>query len=114
MTREETISLLRRYRRDVYAYSPKRVILPGQNAWFHICVYGKVLVNELIQRIRASQDDPIQMIERFYSDMDFILGESDDDHFVTHRFAAIAEAECGNILRYLKNIERKKNEDDKT
>ena len=108
MTREEAISLLRRYRRDVYRYNEKTVIFPKRNAYFKICVYGRFLVDDLIRKIMHSYDDPIRVVSRRYSELDEILGDSDDDHFETHAFAALMEYECGNVLRYLTTGERKK------
>lgn len=113
MTREEAISLLRRYRRDVYRYNEDHVIFPKRNAYFRTCVYGKFLVDELIRKIRETDGDPIRTVGRIYSELDYILGDSDDDHFETHRFAALMEYECGNVLRYLRTIERTENEDAK-
>ena len=113
MTREEAISLLRRYRRDVYRYNEKTVIFPKRNAYFKICVYGCFLVDDLIRKIMHSYDDPIRVVSHRYSELDEILGDSDDDHFETHAFAALMEYECGNVLRYLTTVERKKNEDAK-
>lgn len=111
MTREEAVSLLRRYRRDVYRYNPKFIFFAKQNSLFKTCVYGRFLIDEMIRRIRHSDEDPIETVYDIYSDLDWILGESDDDHFETHKFAAVMEYEAGNILRYLKTVERKRNED---
>lgn len=113
MTQEEAISLLRRYRRNVYRCNPHFVIFPKKNGCFQTCVYGGYLVRELIRKIHESEDVPIQVVSRAYSELDDILGDSDDDHFETHRFAAKMEHECGNVLRYLRTVERKKNEDAK-
>lgn len=110
MTREEAISLLRRYRRDVYRYNEKFVIFPKQNVHFKICVYGRFLVNDLIRRIADSHEDPIRVVSHRYSKLDEVLGDSDDDHFETHRFAALMEYEAGNVLRFLETVERRKNE----
>lgn len=113
MTREEAISLLRRYRRAVYRYNPKFILFAKRDALFHQCVYGKFLIEEMIREIRYSDEDPIEVVCGIYSYLDWILGESDDDHFETHRFAALMEHEAGNILRYLKTIEKEQNEDAK-
>lgn len=113
MTREEAISLLRRYRRAVYRYNPRFIHFAKQDVLFHKCIYGKFLIEEMIREIRYSDKDPIEVVRRIYSNLDWILGESDDDHFETHRFAALMEYEAGDILRYLKTIERKQNGDEK-
>lgn len=111
MTREEAISLLRRYRRTVYRYNSRYVPFTKQDTLFKTCVYGRFLIDEMIRKIRYSEDGPIETVYDIYSDLDWVLGESDDDHFETHRFAALMEYEAGNILRYLKTVERKQNED---
>ncbi len=113
ITREEARSLLRRYRREAYRYNPKAVIFPRRNEYLETCVYGDYLICELIRKISASTADPIQIVSLMYMELDDILGDSDDDHFETHRFAARMEQECGNILRYLRTAERRKNEDAK-
>ena len=112
MTREEARSLLRRYRREMYRYNPKAMIFPKRNDYLETCVYGDYLICELIRKINASQEDPIRVVSLVYIKLDDILGDSDDDHFETHRFAARMEQECGNILRYLRTAERR-NEDAK-
>lgn len=113
MMQEEAISLLRRYRRNVYQRHSGSVTFLKRDVYFQTCVYGRYLVSELIRKIHESEDDPIQVVSRAYSELDDILGDSDDDHFETHRFAARMEHECGNVLRYLWTVERKKNEDAK-
>ena len=107
-TREEAVSLLRRYRRDVYRSRPKRELftMKQYDAVVYSCVYGRYLVDELIRRIRCTDEPPIHVVYDLYSALDDVLSESDDDHFETHRFAAIMEHEAGNILRYLKTIEK--------
>lgn len=113
MTREEAVSLLRRYRRDVYRYNERFLIFAKRNATFQICVYGRFLIDEMIRKIKDSSEDPIRIVGRFYSKLDEVLGDSDDDHFQTHRFAAMVELEAGNILRYLTTIEKERNDDAK-
>lgn len=113
MTQEEAISTLRRYRRSVFRYDEKIVPFPKKNALFKECVYGKILVDEIIRRIREFDDDPISIVSRLYSKLDFILGDSDDDHFETHTFASLMEYLTGDILRCLKRIEKEKDEDAK-
>ena len=113
MTREQAISLLRRYRRDVYRYNSNYVLFAKRNTFFQTCVYGRFLIDELIRKIRHSAKDPISVVSGIYSDLDEVLGDSDDDHFQTHRFAAMVEYEAGNILRYLRTVEKERNEDGK-
>lgn len=113
MTREEAISLLRRYRRTAYRYNSRFIVFAKRNVLFQTCVYGRCLVDEMIREIRYSEEEPIKIVYDIYSDFDRVLGESDDDHFETHRFAALMEHEAGNILRYLKTVEKEQNEDAK-
>lgn len=113
MTREEAISLLRRYRRTAYRYNPKFIVFPKRDTLFQTCVYGSFLIDEMIRKIRYSADGPIEVVRDIYSSLDWVLGESDGDHFETHRFAALMEHEAGNILCYLKAIEKEQNEDGK-
>lgn len=77
-----------------------------RNVDYQVSVYGRFLVDYLIREIKNSTDDPIHTVQGFYSYLDWILGDSDDDHFETHRFAARMDYETGNILRYLKDMER--------
>ena len=103
MTREKAISALRRYKRTAYRCNDTLVIFPMKRSSYWItCVYGQYLVDALIGRIRNSSLDPIEVVGQLYSDLDTVLGESDDDHFETHQFASIMEYEAGNIMRYLK------------
>lgn len=106
MTREEAVSLLRRYRRTVYRYNPKFTPFTKRDTLFQTCVYGRFLIDEVIRKIRCAEDSPIEVVCDIYFNLDLVLGESDDDHFETHRFAALMEQEAGNILRYLKTVEK--------
>lgn len=76
------------------------------------CVYGRFLIDEIIKKLMYTDRDPIRVISDIYSWLDEILGDSDDDRFITHKFAAIVEYETGNILRYLRQKEKEKNEDE--
>lgn len=106
MTREEAVSLLRRYRRDAYSYNPKCFARPKGDVEFRNYVYGRYLCDELIDAIRHSKEPPIDVVYDSYAMFDTILSESEDDHFETHSFAAVMEHEAGRILRYLKQKER--------
>lgn len=107
MTAEEGISKLRRYKRFVYGRKMEKVYFPQKSYVFTVCAYGSFLVDELIRKIRYSDADPIRIVGQMYTEFDYVLGESDDDHFVTHDFAALMEEECGKILQYLKFEEGK-------
>lgn len=111
MTQEEAIRKLRFYRRYVYDRAAETMWFPQQSSVFTTSVYGSFLVDELIRKIYHSGADPIFLVGQMYTQLDDVLSESDDDHFVTHEFAAIMEAECGNILRFLQSEEAKNAED---
>lgn len=113
MTNEEAISLLRRYKRDVYRYNPKYILYAKQNSYFQKCVYGRFLIDQVIEKLQHTEKSVIYVVNRIYSQLDEVLGDSDDDRFITHRFAAVVEYEAGNLLRYLNTIEKEKNEDAK-
>lgn len=106
MTREEAVSILRRLKRD-YREKKSYIWCPKQNVEFQKTIYIKCLIDEMIKQIRCSHTDPITTVRGFQSFFSDILGDSDDDHFETHRFAGIMEYESGNILRYLLDKERK-------
>ncbi len=69
------------------------------------------MIDEIIRKLQYSQADPIDVVSDIRSKLDEVLGDSDDDHFITHEFARSLEYEAGNILRYLRDKER--NEDAK-
>jgi len=62
----------------------------------------------LIRRIENGKEDPITEVAMYYYDMDEILATSDDDHYITHRFAGYMEEAAHAVLNYLqkKDIER--------
>lgn len=111
MTCDEAVSLLRRYRRDAYTYNSSFLTMKDRDTLFVYGVYGRFLVEELIRRIKAGRESPVDVVHDFYTMMDDMLCETDDDHFETLRFARRMEHETGNILRYLREKE-KENEHD--
>lgn len=108
MTCDEAVSLLRRYRRDAYTYNPRFLAMKERDALFVNQVYGRFLAEELIRRMKASEKSPLTVVHDFYTMMDDMLCETDDDHFETLRFARQMEHETGNILRYLREKEKEK------
>lgn len=110
MTKEKAITLLRRYRRSEYLDRFNLSIFLERDPEFLRCIYGRHLIDELIRMIRESSYDPIDVVWQLYSDLDTVLAESDDDHFITHNYAARMEHECGMIMRYLKRADKEKNE----
>ena len=119
MTRDEAISLIRRYKRDTFFMcnvgrwprflkrKNSRVAIQIADIRWKISVYGQFLCNYLIDKIEHSNSDPIEEVYKLYSLLDDVLGDSADDHFVTHKFAAIMENQTGHILRYLRSKEDK-------
>lgn len=104
VTKEEAVSFLRRYRQSLCVH--RRCLSCSKNH-FQICVYRDFLVSELIRRIRADESviDPVKIVDWYYSWFDYILGESDDDHFVTHDFAARMALETERIRKALRECD---------
>lgn len=105
LTQDEAIRLLRAYRRDVCQYNPSCLGMTQRDTAFLSAVRGKSLISELIRRIRQSDDLPIHVVYDFYTMLDQILSETEDDHFETLQFARQMEYQAGMILRYLKRAE---------
>lgn len=111
MTREEAVSWLRQYRRND-TYKPSRQLFGWRSNYdFNRAVYERYLILELIDRIKQSSIPPIEVVRRFYYDMDDILCESENSR--TWAFASTMENCAGDILRYLrgKEAERRKEND---
>lgn len=90
MMREEAVSLLRRYKRDLRSrYKARFVHFYTQDVMFKRSVMGSFLCDTLISRIRHSPEPPIDVVYDFYSMLDDVLSESEDDHFETHQFASV-------------------------
>lgn len=112
MTREEAISLLRRYRREVPRYNLQFWSGFGTRFNYHAnkSVYERFLVMELIRRINESDQDPIEVVRDFYYFMDDILCESEDLKPVAHYFESLMENMTGDILRCLREKEKDEHE----
>lgn len=106
MTQDQAITYLREYRRFCGHVFNESALYRSMRIKHRDLCYRRYLVSELIQRINDSDDDPIRTVEDVIAELDFVLGESDDDHFVTHRFAAAMEYEAHYILRYLRAKEK--------
>lgn len=65
--------------------------------------YARQLVQELTRRIRCSQEPPIEVVRRFYYEMDDLLCESENR--LTWRFASTMESLTGELLQYLRSKE---------
>ena len=72
-------------------------------------VYLNFMVDELIDRVRKSQYDPITAVAEYYYEMDEILSMSDNDHHITHYFAGYMERESYDVLNYLREKEKEMN-----
>lgn len=108
LTREEAVVWLLAWRDEFVPkynldFSPRmnRAITSGLEA-----VYMNGLIDELIERVRNGTEDPITEVAMYYYEMDEILATSDDDHYITHRFASFMEDKAHSVLTYLQKKER--------
>ena len=100
MTREEAVVWLRVWKdqnvpkHNLYfsVMNPKRITSGTEN------VYLTGMINELIELVRESNDDPITTVANYYYEMDEVLAMSDDDHFITHRVAGFLERASYDVL----------------
>ena len=92
MRKQEAIDDLVRWRREHQLLNCKHWNLQNDGE-FLASVYADILAEELIEEIRiAPQSKPVSHILAECHDFyDRILSESDDDHFITHRFAGLME-----------------------
>ena len=107
MTREQAIFWLRQYRR-------KEVYQPTSNLFgqfwknssyeFMKTSYERSLIPELIDRIKHSSKDPIEVVRDFYYWMDDMVCESEEKSIWD--FASTMENICSDILHYLREKER--------
>lgn len=111
MTREEAIAWLKVWREQN---------IPKHNLYFPILIKQKIssgvdnvyltgMIEELIERIRESDDDPVTTVANYYYEMDEVLATSADDHFITHRFAGYMERASYDVLLFLKDKEKEMN-----
>lgn len=99
MTREEAVSLLRRYRRNETYTPSKRLFGWKLNYEFMRTVYERMLILELIRRIKTTDQNPLNVVRDFYYKMDDILCESENPK--TWAFASTMENCAADIARYL-------------
>ena len=107
MTKARALYILREYRRRVIRNEPHHFNYPRHDPWYRDWIYEMGLVEELIARVKCSDRPPMDVIGDFYRMLDDVLAESDDDHILTHQFAAKMEFNCGIILRYMKHLGEK-------
>lgn len=111
MTRETAIRYLRKYRReetwDPLGFDMRRMFNPRYRIDFKNAVYERGLVDELINRILVSDNDPIEIIREFYYSMDDAISTSTRSK--VWEFAGTMENIASDILSYLR--EKEKNED---
>ena len=111
MTREEAIWWLRKYRRDIPKFNYSWYGVLRKNAEFIHNGFEQYLVMEVIDRIQKEPDrDPIAIIKDIYDMTDDVLSESEDDHFITHNCASMMELIARDMLRYLREKELRKHE----
>lgn len=109
MTKQEAISLLRRYRRNqLFKPSPRlaRLFRSYRENEYISEIWARFLVRTLIQRIQQASNgtNPIEVVRDFYYQMDDVLCESENPRIWA--FASTMENEAGDILRYLRRKER--------
>ena len=100
MTKEEAVSWLRRYRRGV-KLNPFTIRTPWYKADYirERYVYERMLILELIERIKNSNKRPEEVIHGLYWDVDMFMLDSDNPR--THKFLRIIERCLGDILEEL-------------
>jgi len=67
------------------------------------------MIEQLIELVRESDEDPVSVVYGYYQEMDDLLSTSDDDHFITHRVAGYLENAAHDVLLFLKEIEKEMN-----
>lgn len=110
MTQDEAVSYLRRYRRTDTWKPTKELFGWRLNYDFVRSVYERSLVLELIDRIKRSRASPINVVRHFYYEMDDVLCESENAR--TWEFASMMENCAGDILRYLRRMEKERSKTD--
>ena len=112
MTREEAIAYMRawkdffipKYNLD-FSYRIKTRLTSGSEY-----VYATGMINDLIERVRESNYDPITTVAMYYYEMEEVLATSDDSHFITHRIAGYLENASYSVLSYLQKKEKEMNQ----
>ena len=110
MTRETAIGYLREYRRIMR----RNPIIRSRASRFNMrCridfkteVYTACLIDELIDRIRRSERDPIEIVREFYYWMDNVICSS--ERAMTWEFTGTMENIASDILSYLREKEKKR------
>ena len=105
MTREEAISLLRRYRRTV-RINPLYVSWGKSDYITQRYVYERYLILRLIERIANSSEPPLRLIHNAYWAVDMFMLESESRY--TQRFLRIVERCIGDIMEYLEDQDKKR------
>lgn len=108
MTKDQAVAYLRDYRKFCGHVFNESALWNQLRVNYRNLCYRRYLISVLIQRIKDSDYDPIYTVQHTVWELDNILGESDEDHFITHKFAAVMESEACFILRYLKAMEGEK------
>lgn len=111
LTREEAVALINEWKKEnipkynlhFSTMNKSRITSGVEN------VYLTVMTNELIERIRNSDDDPITTVAEYTHFMDNILAVSDIDHTITHQFTSYMGSASYDVLLYLKETEKEMN-----
>lgn len=114
MTNAEGVIWLKAWKRErvpkYNLYFPRRTLKNGISSGIE-AVWQNCLIDELIERVRNSEFDPVTEVAMYYYEMDEVLAMSDDDHFITHRFAGYMSEQAHAILSYLQKIEKERHQD---
>lgn len=112
MERIEAILWLREYLEDniLMNVKPRMPLFDSATTPFMENIFLEGLVNEIIKQIDETPSvDPLTIVGNLHYMFDEVLAESDDDHFLTHRFAAYNERAANDIYWYLKKKEDMRN-----
>ena len=105
MTREEAVTLLRKYRRET-RISPLYVPFFRNDYRMERYVLDRYLTKGLIREIGNSDSNPISIIQEAYWNVDDLILESSNPY--TNHFARMVQCSLGDILEFLLENERKR------
>lgn len=108
LTKEGAIRLLWRYY-DTECMKPTKQLYAWKlNYDFIRASYEEILIDDLIQRIRDSNMDPMDVIRAFYYEMSDVIAKS--ERRLTWAFASTLENCIGDILRYIRKERNEEND----
>lgn len=101
MSSNDAITLLQSCKKTAEA-TMLRPRLRKDEPYFLLRSYVQTIIPDIIRQVRETGEDPIVLTERLYRKMELLLGESEDDAFITHNFTNQIMQSCLWILNYLK------------